>query len=953
MNRRRILSALALAAGVIPCLIVSFRVQMLDTFAIKVGAEVRPPSHTSELQCTAEYCVKNYRFSPPPSSDKKETWIGFHSTFLSGTVLSKKFDTNTTLKDLLSKSPNWHRFLKFPVTDKGDITIAAVAPIGRKKIGMDWQRAYFADQDSLSAIQTVHALFNIHIYLVLALLALVLTVALRASYVLKTSETPYVHTFISGSLIATACFLYSHVFDLIWAQLGLPKGFIDNAAKWVWGPSIFFLVFSNTKLAGMLSAIYVGAIALTGGMIWDAPLSFHLAYPVIVILIALIVAGTAFTRAAEGKWFQLIPAGLVVYDALVINGYVPLITSTYLSPLFLTGWFAWVHLGGLQTLVNLAVFGHKQEYLIRQLNEIRPRSQGSDGNEHRHVLALANKLAIAAEADRVSIFLLNRGEPLIARYIDGHSDLICDGFVPPVFARVLQTKEEMFMVAEDQLAAIRQRAAGVIPSSKYGSRHAIITPIIENDRILGAIALANIYDEAQLLQDKHHQDHVRGLISLVVGEIANVTVRDNQEHLRVLSEMQENISSEFIQKTHLLDSSERVFTAFGECLYQHTKLSTVFFSFSPVDSAANYITSYGISQTAANLWQQSSFFARKDNRLSPIAIAVNEERAVYIQDIRSFYGFLQEKSINALNASEAAGFTVLPIKRFGKISGVMFAIQPRSSPSPREMEDFKFLENCVELLALQLYQSEINAKSARQEGALKQIIDPGLIETVLKHREKGDQVVGVVEHNFMFLVDMRGSTIASRKFPEPTDLARRLARIYDRADRFVRDYGGYFEKGSGDGLFFTLKDEAGAPTKAASLLVLLESALAQVAASELGIQRTIMIAHYGKLFRGVMGSTSRMAWDNCGTDLINCFDIEKSAKRVDGIVLAISSSFASQLGSDFQSRVTDLASNSINLANGLDIIFLFNETSAADLRSAIAKLVNIGEPGGNVAKDAA
>jgi class 3 adenylate cyclase len=216
------------------------------------------------------------------------------------------------------------------------------------------------------------------------------------------------------------------------------------------------------------------------------------------------------------------------------------------------------------------------------------------------------------------------------------------------------------------------------------------------------------------------------------------------------------------------------------------------------------------------------------------------------------------------------------------------------------------------------------------------------METILQRREKGEQVVGVVEETFLFLLDLRGSTTASRQFPDPTDLAKRLSRIYEQADLLVRDYGGYFEKGSGDGLLFTLRDGPGVWPKVVALLMQLETTLGNVAGTELGIRRTIMIAHHGTIFRGVMGSAGRMAWDNCGKDLTNCFDIEKYAKQVDGAVFAASESFLARADSALKVAAIRAASASLTLSDGSERVYVYDSAAREAFRKLLLARIQLG-----------
>lgn len=925
---------------VAPCVLVSLRSQIVEKFGSRTGAQLALPIQQLGTICVEKYCQREYQFITPKAAPGSGSWIGFHNTFLSGTVIFGKQVAPEKIVELLKKPPNWHQFHSYEVPSDEVVSILAVAPSGRKKVGMDSEKVFFGTEDTLSAIQTVHSLFSVHIYLALAALTLILTAALRARPRKGRQSSPYVHVALTGILISIVCFFYSHVFDLLFFHLGFSLGRIENSAKWFWGPAVFFLVYKSTRVAVLLSAAYLLSIALTGGMSAETPSLFYASYPLMVAVLTSLSVGAALLGIVKYKnVFPIFPACFMTHDALAINGIIPLLSSSYLSPLCMVGWFAWNHLEGLQTLLNLAVFGQRHENLIRKVAEVRAYQKPADSTGARRKLQdLAFALSQSTKSNRVSILLIDHGVPIIARYCNGRTMLLQDGLTPPVFARVLQTREEMFLVGDDELTSIKAKANQQTSGEKYIRKYAIISPILDGDRIIGAIALTDFLEEAALLSDVYHQEHIRDMISLVKIELANMSARDTHEHQSVLASMQEGIAARFVEETYLATDTAKVIEEFGKAVKEIAGLKTIYFNYDAESDSATYLSSFGLEEVAVSLWQQEVFYSKKDNKLSPIAVAVNEQKSIYIEDIRTFYGFLKEKSIAALSASNSKGFAVLPVRRFGKTHGVLFAIQDAASDSQFEMNDYRFLDKCGEVLALQLYQAGINAKSARNESALRKIIEPDLIETVLLRRELGEQVVGMVQKNFLFLLDLRGSTQASRKFSDPTELAQRLSRIYDESDTLVRSFGGYFEKGSGDGLLFTLRDEPISARNVVGLLTQLASVLGMVAHRELGIEEIIMIAHYGKIFRGIMGSATRMAWDNCGVDLINCFDIEKSAKKCPGIVFAASESFAKEAGKSIYKLISELATDRFCIADGQECVFLFDKTSTGTLFVALKSL---------------
>src|SRR4051812_36624215 len=118
MSRNKILSAVILVVAIGPPLIVSFRWRILDYFAEKAGVVLSYPTYDPVKSCASEYCVFEYKFESPQIFHGTRYWVGFHSAFLSGTVLSDEFPRGQQIEQLLKKPPNWHQYQVFEVTGR-------------------------------------------------------------------------------------------------------------------------------------------------------------------------------------------------------------------------------------------------------------------------------------------------------------------------------------------------------------------------------------------------------------------------------------------------------------------------------------------------------------------------------------------------------------------------------------------------------------------------------------------------------------------------------------------------------------------------------------------------------------------------------------------------------------------------------------------------------------------
>ena len=924
MSRLRLVKTATFLLISVPCLAVSLRIPVMEWFATSIHASTLHPISIGETKCDNAVCIKQFRFHAPESREGEgPKSVGFYNTFLSGSLSQDLNSSPSSYLELTKTPPNWYQFQDTTVLPGRDIWVTAIAPAGRKKIGMDWPMIFFGTPDQIAALSTVHSLFNTQLYIALSAITLVIALVLRVGVVKKRNRLQYRYTLTTGLLISIVGLTYSHLFDHMAYQMGISLGIIENVSKWFWGPSLCFLTLRRFSWAIGASAVYTAMIALTGGYHAQTPTLFHLSYPAIV---AITCAFTViFNRKELFKLQSPIALCLaaVVYDALVVNGVVPLITSSYLSPLAMPGFFAWAHRDGLRAIVNLAFFGHKQE-LVNERLEFLTKSR-NELNTEEFLTQISKMIATGLDARRASVLILESGKPIIATYFDGKVEIIRDGYTPPVFARVLQTNEEMFLVEASELKMIRERAPELSKrGSDYATGKSIIVPLSAGPHCYGALAVTDFHFEKDILEDLQYQEHARGMITVIRSEVLKWTIGDVSEKKTASRKLEHDIVSELLSKAPSYRTPVQALKSFCTTLKQHTELNSAFFSFDESTEAATYVDSAGLSDIAVNRWSAASFYAKRDNKLSPIAIAINEKRPVFIEDINSFFGFLQQKSIAALEASDTRGLIVLPIEGFERHYGVLLVFQSGAHAERYSIDGFRFLERFGELLAIQAYQSEINARSELQESTLRRIIDPALVETVMAKNNSHAKVVGVVEDSFVFVLDFRGSTAASRRFEDPAEMANCLSRVYDEADKIVREYGGYFEKGNGDGLLFTLKNTPKIALMVHHLFSELFLRLRIVAERELGLSQSIVVAHKGKIFRGVLGTSGRMAWDNCGRDLVNAFDIEKHAKRIDGVVLAISESFCTGLDRSISEAIRSSSSGAIRIDAMNEEVYVFD-----------------------------
>jgi len=878
------------ALTLVPVVIGTSRDSVLSSMTNRSGISVLAPSSVSEKTCNEEFCRVDTHFhlDPIALSKLRSPSVGYYGAFADSWIRlgSRDIDSIEKREDVRL---SWFQFRTIPIGAhqdiQGDVSVVSVSPHQARRIGLTSPRLFLGETRQLDSLKRAFEFFNVHLYILGALLTLGAAVMLFASRQANRAIDLTRLLSLTG-LVCAAQFTYSHYFDDILQSVGVPLSLIEGQARLFWGPVVLVALLNSKRTLFTCVSLYLALVA-PGLIDWPGrDIFFAGVYRSVVAATTVIAAVETIRR----KKYRFLPFILVAtYDVGLLFGLVPMFGGIYLSPLTFPALPLLRYLDHFMVLARQHVLWYRRTGITQEMKALRESHDTSFENWNRTLGKLVLTVATSTGANRVSICYLGLDSPLIVSYSSKRLKEYKDGRLPPVFARVVQTKEALWWVHKDDLSQLNTKQPK--RNETYTSDHAVVLPIICAGEVYGAISLTDFSDLGQILADPVQRQYTEEVIAGFVDLISSHLVRQRESSSVEIERTSNRLTEDFSHASSSVSGREQLVSAFLTAACKALGVRGMFFSFDSDSRALAMISAHGeFHNDAVNLWKSIPFKARADNKISPFAIATNERKPIFIDDIQVFYNLLFQQSIDAVEATKTKGFLVHPVV-LGETTFGLLVLVDSNSGAPVRREMLSILDQPVRYLAFQLEQVRNETVIREQEKVISHFADPRLVELLKGADASAGMAIGDVFEGVLILQDLRGSTAASKKQPDPKELARRLAKVYQTASDIAKNYGAAFDKGNGDGLITTMN--APSLDNRGALLLCLEYLLTvyKTAADQLGVSDTIVIAHRGIVFRGILGNTSRVAWDTCGRDLVDAFSIEKVAKKLDGVVFALSAEF--------------------------------------------------------------
>jgi len=781
----------------------------------------------------------------------------------------------------------WSRFqlkeIDFTNSEAGplNVRVICVSPKHTKKLGMDSPFLFVGEKSRIEIIQFVYSLYNIHYFLLTALLIFGLGVVLLLA---SQKRVNYSHVIISTVLAASTLFSWSTVFDGLLMTLGVPPEIIRVYALMLWGPTVLYYAIPRVVLRSVLSILWVSLLfigvatpyGIESQVIYGTYRWMYLSVGVISFLSAI---------AIRENRYILPYCVLMAFDSLALFGVYSVKAGFYASGFGIFGLYLGANLQSALELIVHHWYWHQRQELSQSLDLLRS-SQSTDSKHWKSRLGeYCRLLARHSGAQKVSLCYLALESPVIITFNRGTIRGIEDGLLPPVFARVIQTGEGLWWVSSEQLATYAPQGTAV-RRDVYKSSIAVIVPIKVGSDCYGAISLTEFALKESTSKSSEARITIEQTINSFLDLIATQVVRQKEQSNNEIQKASTAVVKCLNEKYAIAVSKSEVIEETLKSIANRFGVASMFFEFDAVTERLHLLGSANMDKDLANSWAVLPFRARATNKLSPFAITINEKRNIFIEAITSLFGILAAPSVDVLQDSRTTAFASLHVGIGEKTLGLIALLDPPNQTN-LNATIVASLDLPLKYFAFALEQWNSSALITQQEKALRRFASPELIDLIVKGDEN-ESIFGAVRECVIIVLDLRGSTQASRSETDSIVLARKFSEIYQVASDVADEYAATFDKGNGDGMMFTLPVDDHADRNGLRLGVRLLCAVEEKAKRLLPITGSVVVIHRGKPFRGIIGHTHRIAWDTCGKDINDTYAIEKYAKTIPGVVLAVS-----------------------------------------------------------------
>ncbi len=829
-------------------------------------------SNESPRNCVADLCYKDTTVVVPASLAKvSRLAIGVHSAFIDVDVLDG-------LSRLDAKRPidhTWFRFRVFPVSSKS-VVLRTVGHADSKKLGIESNVVYLGDEQKLRKLGLVFELFNIHLYGILGLVALCFGLLLITS---DRSNSDFgvprfgLLTFLTfGALI-----LYGHVADSIVTLLGVNSDVSSSLGRAFFG-ALLLLHFWDRKYSVHVALFFLLSFCVALSVPQLQAIFIYKIYRFLVLGLCLLVFFRAIKRDRLAIWFF----PLIALDSLVIFGICEARSGVYLSPLGLFGLLISSEFNRAARVINQHREWYRRNFVSRHLDSLREKQQASIEDWKELFAPIGRSLSVITKARKVGIIYLGPDGPVILSFWHGRLAVYKDGKIPPVFARVFQTKEPLWWIHASELEKLNGRPISPIPHS-YESDYAVIIPIVCGGDVYGAISLTDFDSVERIIEDSDSRTSIQGTISsfvdLLSTKLIQVKEKSNSNTLRMSNDIVSLMGSQSIESVPF----SGLMALYCENISRVLSCKTLFFKFDSRSRGLELVAFHGFVESSISIWKGIPFKARLENKISPFAIAVNESRPIWIDDIRPFFNLLTDESITALKASQTRSFFCAPVC-FGEATLGLVALLD---------SDTKKLDSDTEaVMRLPLEHLGFSTHHKATGTALARFADSEVVGSLVQNGKAN--FLGSTYSGTLFIADLRDSSLAAHaKFRDPSLYAKALSRFYLSVESVAAEYGVDMDRTAGDGILaFLLK---GSETNSLAFAISLLKRVKLAGFSTMGTSDAIVTVHFGSVFRGVLGTRKNLSRDIVGADLNDTFKLEKTGKSMPGTQMVLSSAYIDSL----------------------------------------------------------
>ena len=502
------------------------------------------------------------------------------------------------------------------------------------------------------------------------------------------------------------------------------------------------------------------------------------------------------------------------------------------------------------------------------------------------------EISVSLENAKVSLFVCPPGT--VCRYFsyDGaikqhNGNTFPD--LPPIVAHVLSARAPLCHLSTES-NIFKILAKHKVTEINYSSNYLSAFPVIANDRILGVLFLTNYLKT--FITDKSGNDRFTTVINLSIKTLADLM--HNHQALQEL-----NFSERLRDLTNQLHTRPKDIQTIDQWSLFILKILTESFTCAgfiaelhPETRKLKILATSNYTTRSKEYVRNTDFYAKEDNLHGPVAVSVNRNDVVVIEDVAWLSHVVKTKTYELFRLNETRSCLILPIR-----------LDPhQKDPTTNPVWGVVWLESAitshfkVELLKFYnticttLFESFSKLNTQKDLGLATQTLVSFMPASVAEKLTKGQSTIER-DDGFLIMIDLRGSTkISTALGGEGYACAIQNLRL--QLEPVLLEYGFCLQELIWDAFYFTWSNSALKTLPAETLDQIAKNICAVVTAWSIDLNLKIDLPQpvricvtNGDITRGFTEGKTR-SWTIVGSAMAIISKMETECKTLNGVLFA-------------------------------------------------------------------
>lgn len=726
------------------------RYTVIDFFAESMNVEVLHVQKVSQISCAEGLCKRKYNFQL--SSENSREAVGYFNV-MSDSYIEIDSEPKREVKTLDDFKISWFEYHSFSLpNDVNDINVVATSSGRARKNTMIYPKIYVGSKDAIRALEFIFKSLTIYFYIFLGLIVILLGVLLKYANL----ESGRKQFLMIATLIFVTMILYSHSVDVVLSVIVSNQYFIDAFIKTFTLLSLSLILVDDckrNKLVLIFSSVY---LILSLSTPENQKIAYSLYKYIAIGQCLLFIRKGVMSNLKLQRQFYILTSFFMIHDLGLIFSLFSYDSSIYITPKILVSLFVVKFYPYLLEIISKSDKVRIKEDILHELDQDKLISETK----------VSEKLATLFDCQRVSLCTL-KPAPIIYSFIEGKGcDVIKDGVIPSVFARVVQSKCEFWFEKSRNILNIKDRSKK-LNTTDYESEYFVTLPIIVNSEVVACISFTEFKFIDHYLENIYKQDQIKILIGRIINAFEKYYRNLYAEEVEQINEKSNTMLDNYFCS---VDGDDEVARAYEVINRNYEDVSGLFLKYN-TDTTLRVETSFSLSEDELNSWREIPFKIVRSNLTSPLAVAINENKIVFINNISNYYDILDELSIELARKYNYKSLLFIPIFFKEHVYGVL-VLRSGEPMSVRSID--KEIKQLHSIINMNYHQKYIQAKN--EELANKFV--PEHIRTKMLNNEDTFEE----DHGLLIMIDLRMSTKITNNSTEDYDS---FMLVVERLKEFV------------------------------------------------------------------------------------------------------------------------------------------------------------------------